>query len=35
MNEKLKNYLRIQINLGRLTFEEVKAKYPKFMMEEN
>lgn len=34
MNEKLKNYLKIQINLGRLTLEEVKEKYPSFELED-
>lgn len=33
MNEKLKKYLTMQINLGKLTLEEVKAKYPTFEME--
>lgn len=30
MNEKLKKYLLMQINLGKITLEEVVAKYPDF-----
>ena len=32
MNENLKRYLKIQVNLGKLTKEEVIEKYPE--MEE-
>lgn len=34
MNERLKKYLKMQINLGKITLEEVQAKYPDFVMEE-
>ena len=34
MNPKLRHYLTMQIRLGRLTLEEVLAKYPNFEMEE-
>lgn len=30
MNEKLKKYFLMQISLGKLTLEEVLAKYPDF-----
>ena len=33
MKDKLIKYLRMQINLGKLTLEEVKEKYPEFEME--
>jgi len=33
MKDKLFKYLRMQINLGKLTLEEVKEKYPEFEME--
>ena len=32
MNENLKRYLKMQVNLGKLTKEEVIEKYPE--MEE-
>lgn len=32
MNERLRKYLTMQINLGKLTLEEVLAKYPDFEM---
>ena len=34
MSEKLIKYLTMQINLGKLTLEEVQKKYPEFIMEE-
>ena len=34
MNPKLRHYLTMQIRLGRLTLEEVLAKYPNFEMED-
>ncbi len=34
MNDRLRHYLTMQIRLGRLTLEEVLAKYPDFEMEE-
>jgi len=34
MNDRLRHYLTMQIRLGRLTLEEVLAKYPNFEMEE-
>lgn len=34
MNKNLLKYLRMQVNLGKLTEEEVKAKYPEFTMED-
>lgn len=34
MNERLKKYFKMQINLGKITLEEVQAKYPDFVMEE-
>ena len=34
MNNRLRHYLTMQIRLGRLTLEEVLAKYPNFEMEE-
>ncbi len=30
MNEKLQNYLRMQIEMGRLTLEDIQIKYPDF-----
>ena len=33
MDERLKKYLTMQINLGRLTLEEVKEKYPDFDLD--
>ena len=34
MNDRLRHYLTMQIRLGRLTLEEVLAKYPNFEMED-
>ena len=34
MNDRLRHYLTMQIRLGKLTLEEVLAKYPDFEMEE-
>lgn len=33
MNERLKKYLIMQINLGKLTLKEVQEKYPEFKEE--
>lgn len=34
MSEKMRNYLIMQINLGKLTLEQVQAKYPDFTIDE-
>ena len=34
MSEKLIRYLTMQINLGKLTLEEVQAKYAEFTIED-
>ena len=34
MNDRLRHYLTMQIRIGRLTLEEVLAKYPNFEMED-
>lgn len=34
MKPSLLKYFRMQVNLGRLTVEEVQAKYPEFTMED-
>ena len=34
MNNRLEKYLRMQINLGKLTLEEVQRKYPDFKLED-
>ena len=33
MSKKLYKYLKMQIELGNLTLEEVKEKYPDFEMD--
>ena len=35
MNEKLIKYLRMQVNLGKLTVEEVLEKYQDFTLEDD
>lgn len=34
MSEKLYKYLVMQVKLGKLTVEEVQAKYPDFVMPD-
>lgn len=34
MNARLRHYLTVQINLGKITLEEVKTKYPNFELED-
>ena len=34
MDARLRHYLTMQIRLGRLTLEQVLAKYPNFEMED-
>ena len=34
MKLSLLKYLRMQVNLGHLTIEEVQIKYPEFTMED-